>query len=133
MDENTRNENRLMVMDDDTDVGAFFGQVGEDLGFEVRVVSDPTQFAVNVLEESQQEVSAVFATRDEDKFEKAAYTRGELGLPLLEGALATIECNVTHRLPGGDHTVFVGEIANAAAREGKPLLYFRGAYHRLAG
>jgi hypothetical protein len=34
-----------MVMDDDVDVGAFFGQVGEDLGFEVRVVADPTNFA----------------------------------------------------------------------------------------
>lgn len=44
------NENRLMVMDDDPDVGAFFGQVGEDLGFEVRVVADPEKFAPNVLE-----------------------------------------------------------------------------------
>ena len=44
------NDNRLMVMDDDHDVGAFFGQVGEDLGFDVRVVSDPTYFAPTVLE-----------------------------------------------------------------------------------
>ena len=44
------NENRLMVMDDDVDVGAFFGQVGEDLGFEVRVISDPTNFAATVVE-----------------------------------------------------------------------------------
>ena len=44
------NENRLMVMDDDPDVGAFFGQVGEDLGFEVRVVADPEKFAPTVLE-----------------------------------------------------------------------------------
>jgi EAL domain-containing protein (putative c-di-GMP-specific phosphodiesterase class I) len=39
-----------MVMDDDHDVGAFFGQVGEDLGFEVRVVNDPEQFAAAVVE-----------------------------------------------------------------------------------
>lgn len=44
------NENRLMVMDDDPDVGAFFGQVGEDLGFEVRVVADPEAFGATVLE-----------------------------------------------------------------------------------
>ena len=44
------NENRLLVMDDDPDVGAFFGQVGEDLGFEVRVVADPERFAPTVLE-----------------------------------------------------------------------------------
>ena len=44
------NENRLMVMDDDPDVGAFFGQVGEDLGYEVRVIGDPEKFAPVVLE-----------------------------------------------------------------------------------
>src|SRR6185503_12692926 len=39
-----------MVMDDDHDVGAFFGQVGEDLGFEVRVVNNPELFAATVIE-----------------------------------------------------------------------------------
>jgi EAL domain-containing protein (putative c-di-GMP-specific phosphodiesterase class I) len=39
------NENRLLVMDDDPDVGTFFGQVGEDLGFDVKVLTDPLQFA----------------------------------------------------------------------------------------
>ncbi len=43
------NENRLLVMDDDIDVGAFFGQVGEDLGFSVQVLNDPMQFAATVL------------------------------------------------------------------------------------
>ena len=44
------NENRLLVVDDDPEVGAFFGQVGEDLGFETRVLLDPGQFAQTVLE-----------------------------------------------------------------------------------
>lgn len=48
MSDQTRNENRLMVMDDDPDVGAFFGQVGEDLGFEVRVIADPNLFAATM-------------------------------------------------------------------------------------
>ena len=50
MSETPANDNRLMVMDDDADVGAFFGQVGEDLGFEVKVISDPTLFGATVLE-----------------------------------------------------------------------------------
>jgi EAL domain-containing protein (putative c-di-GMP-specific phosphodiesterase class I) len=44
------NDNRLLVMDDDTDVGAFFGQVGEDLGFDVKVIADPEHFAATVVE-----------------------------------------------------------------------------------
>lgn len=43
------NENRLLVMDDDPDVGTFFGQVGEDLGFQVKVLNDPLQFRETVL------------------------------------------------------------------------------------
>jgi EAL domain-containing protein (putative c-di-GMP-specific phosphodiesterase class I) len=43
------NENRLLVMDDDPDVGSFFGQVGEDLGFEVKVLNDPLEFAQTVV------------------------------------------------------------------------------------
>jgi EAL domain-containing protein (putative c-di-GMP-specific phosphodiesterase class I)/ActR/RegA family two-component response regulator len=44
------NENRLLVVDDDAEVGAFFGQVGEDLGFETRIMLDPGQFAQTVLD-----------------------------------------------------------------------------------
>jgi EAL domain-containing protein (putative c-di-GMP-specific phosphodiesterase class I)/ActR/RegA family two-component response regulator len=44
------NENRLLVVDDDPEVGAFFGQVGEDLGFETKVLADPGLFAQTILE-----------------------------------------------------------------------------------
>jgi len=44
------NDNRLLVMDDDPDVGAFFGQVGEDLGFDVKVIAEPEHFVGAVLE-----------------------------------------------------------------------------------
>jgi EAL domain-containing protein (putative c-di-GMP-specific phosphodiesterase class I) len=39
-----------MVVDDDQDVGNFFGQVGEDLGFEVRVLNDPEKFGATFAE-----------------------------------------------------------------------------------
>jgi flavin reductase (DIM6/NTAB) family NADH-FMN oxidoreductase RutF len=96
-------------------------------------IDDSGKFAVNILEESQEAISALFASRADDKFAQVPFSRGALGLPLLEGTLASLECNVTHRLPGGDHTIFVGEIVTATAREGRPLLYFRGGYHGLTG
>ena len=53
-------------------------------------------------------------------------------MPLLDEALATIECRVVQEAPGGDHTIFVGEVVGATINEGKPLLYFRSGYHQLA-
>ena len=57
--------------------------------------------------------------------------RGELGIPLIEGALTAIECRVREQLPGGDHTIFVGEVVDVQVREGAPLVYFRSGYHQL--
>lgn len=37
-------ENRLLIMDDDRDVAAFFGTVGEGMGFEVLALHDPNRF-----------------------------------------------------------------------------------------
>jgi flavin reductase (DIM6/NTAB) family NADH-FMN oxidoreductase RutF len=51
---------------------------------------------------------------------------------LLEDTLATIECRIVERYPGGDHTIFVGAVDTAATRDGLPLLYFTGQYGRLA-
>lgn len=86
------------------------------------------RFAVNVLAAEHEAVSKRFAVSQPEKFEVVAYRPGPLGLPLLPEALAHLECRTVHAHPGGDHTIFVGEVESARARPGEPLLYFRGAY-----
>lgn len=88
------------------------------------------RFAVNILGAEHETLSEEFASSQPDKFEAVAYRPGLSGLPLLSEALATIECRTVHTYPGGDHTIFVGEVEDARVREGSPLLYFRGAYGR---
>jgi flavin reductase (DIM6/NTAB) family NADH-FMN oxidoreductase RutF len=88
-------------------------------------------FAVNILADDQEELSRRFAKRELNRFEGVPVTRGELGLALLDGALANLECRVSARQPGGDHTILIGEVKAANLREGEPLLYYRGAYRRL--
>ena len=88
-------------------------------------------FAVNILADDQEALSRRFAERELDRFDGVALRRGELDLALLDGALANLECRVTTRLPGGDHTILVGEVKSASLREGQPLLYYRGGYRRL--
>ena len=89
------------------------------------------KFGVNILAAEQADVSNRFATKLEDKFAGIATRRGELGVPLIDGTLCAIECRVREQLPGGDHTVFVGEVVSAHMREGSPLVYFRSGYRRL--
>jgi flavin reductase (DIM6/NTAB) family NADH-FMN oxidoreductase RutF len=90
-------------------------------------------FAVNILAEDGEWLSRHFASRAADKFATISYHMGQHGAPLLDAALATIECRLFDTFPGGDHSIFVGEvIAAAVLGDTGPLLYYRSGYHRLA-
>lgn len=89
-------------------------------------------FAVNVLDEERGETTARrFAEGGaEDRFRGLAWRTERTGAPVLDDALAWLDCRVAAAHPGGDHTIFVGEVLSADAREGTPLLYYRGGYGR---
>lgn len=89
------------------------------------------QFAVNILAEGQEYLSRRFASTEATKFTPGTYELSPRGLPLLSGALAQIECTLHSSLPGGDHTIFAGEVVAAQCNEGRPLLYYRSGYHTL--
>jgi flavin reductase (DIM6/NTAB) family NADH-FMN oxidoreductase RutF len=94
-------------------------------------IASARKFGVNILDFRQAEISNRFASRMDDKFEGVATRRGELGIPLLDNALTTIECSVREHLPGGDHSIFVGEVQHVKTSEGTPLIYYRSGYHRI--
>jgi len=101
------------------------------------ILQGADRFAINILEVGQEALSNRFATKSStaaEKFEGVAHKEGALGLPLLTDALAHLECSTAHAYPGGDHTIFVGQVEAASSRadEGpEPLLYYRGRYNRL--
>ena len=88
-------------------------------------------FAINILASDQEYISRRFASREDDRFEGVGYREGATGSPLLEGALAHIECRILHAYPGGDHTIFVGEVEAASVTDDNPLAYFRSGYVRI--
>jgi flavin reductase (DIM6/NTAB) family NADH-FMN oxidoreductase RutF len=89
------------------------------------------KFGVSILSSGQADISSRFASRSDDKFAGLDTDRGSLGLPLIRGALTTLECTVRDQLPGGDHSIFVGEVVHARTRDGTPLLYFGSGYHEM--
>jgi flavin reductase (DIM6/NTAB) family NADH-FMN oxidoreductase RutF len=90
-------------------------------------------FGVSILARDQEALSGRFASRKiDDKFSGVPTRRGELGVPLIEGAICTLECRVHDLVKQGDHTIVVGEVIDVQAAEGSPLLYFRSGYRDLA-
>lgn len=88
-------------------------------------------FAVNVLREGQDELSARFAKALGDKWAGIDYETWETGCPVLPDVLAIFECKIAYTYQGGDHVIFVGEVINFDHDpHGKPLVFWRGGYRR---
>lgn len=88
-------------------------------------------FAVNILSASQEALSRRFSERELERFDGIGYERAQDGAPLLDGVLAYLECRTVARHEAGDHTIVIGEVENAEAYGGAPLLYYRGGYNQL--
>ena len=89
-------------------------------------------FAVNVLAEDQHELSSRFARSMSDKFTGVAIETWDHDCPILAHCHANFECSIAYTYAGGDHVIFVGRVERMACDTSKrPLLYYRGAYHRL--
>ncbi len=93
----------------------------------------PGLFAVSILAEHQEEWSRRFATPGPAKFQGVELLTGTTGVPLVPDALAHIECRVVHAYPGGDHTLYVGEVLELSLCDGDaaPLVYHDRNYRRL--
>lgn len=94
-------------------------------------LAETDSFAVNILAEDQQFVSDRCASYSPDKFDEIKHHLGIDGLPLIDDALANLECRLVNAHDNGDHTIFVGQIEQATVRDGEPLIYFHGDYRKL--
>ena len=89
-------------------------------------------FAIHFLREDQRHVSAHFAKAFTNKWEDVQYRDGVTGCPVLEPALAVLECRLYAQYDGGDHVIIVGRIAHVERQPDKnPLIFFRGRYHTI--
>jgi 3-hydroxy-9,10-secoandrosta-1,3,5(10)-triene-9,17-dione monooxygenase reductase component len=95
------------------------------------------RYAVNILAETQQALSDCFAgapvSPGREAFCGAAWHAGATGLPLIDGAIASLECTVVQTFSAGDHDLFIGRVDALANEEHhpQPLLYYRRRYLRI--
>ncbi|MFI6206871.1 flavin reductase family protein [Streptomyces sp. NPDC051041] len=102
------------------------------------LLAEQPLWAVSVLSESQRHIAGRFAMKgrvsDRLLFQDLGYVRGgHTGAPLVDGALATLECRTEQRVPAGDHTLVIGRVlaARTPSADAGPLTYFRGRYRHL--
>ena len=90
-------------------------------------------FGISVLAEDQQQTSGRFASKVEDKFEGETWEHAPVtGSPLIQGAVAHIDCTLHSVLDGGDHQIVLGRVRSLDVTRDDvgPLLFFRGSYGR---
>ena len=92
------------------------------------------RFAINILSQSQDQLSARFASsKIVDKFEGVAWRPGPQGTPLIDDCLASFECRVFARHEAGDHDIFIGEVQHMdTGSADHALVFYKGAYMMLA-
>jgi 3-hydroxy-9,10-secoandrosta-1,3,5(10)-triene-9,17-dione monooxygenase reductase component len=89
-------------------------------------------FAVNILGEDHQELSDLFARRGADRFADTRWHVGVSGAPVLDDAIAYLDCRFEAEHPGGDHKIVVGRVLDLDMREdARPLLFYKGVYGRM--
>jgi flavin reductase (DIM6/NTAB) family NADH-FMN oxidoreductase RutF len=95
-------------------------------------------FGVSVLGADQEELARYFANRGRPQgmaqFDLVDCVLGSnTGAPLMSGALAWLECELTEVYHGGDHSIFLGKVLSASRGAGRQaLLFFGGGFHQVA-
>lgn len=88
-----------------------------------------TRYCVNVLASDQEQLCRQFASRGAEKFTGVGWTLSPGGSPVLDGAVAWLDCTVESVLDGGDHDIVLGRVEHLdVSGGGDPLLFFQGGY-----
>ncbi|GAB2839196.1 hypothetical protein GCM10022221_43400 [Actinocorallia aurea] len=100
-----------------------------------RLISESGLFGISILGRDQADLGQAFAGRlaPEERFAGHDWATAATGAPVLANALGWLDCRVVHAYPGGDHTIFVGEVLAAETpRATGPLLFHSRSWGQLA-
>ena len=90
------------------------------------------RYCVNILSESQKQIAETFSLAGEaGRFQNLEFRLGKGGSPVISKTIGYIDCKIVEVIPGGDHTIFVGEALDVHAEDMPPLLYLNRNYVKL--
>jgi flavin reductase ActVB len=96
--------------------------VGKKASTYAGIVGAPL-FGVSVLQARHEWIAEQFARSGVDRFAGVPLSP-EASVPIVQGALAQLECSRYARHDAGDHTILVGKVLDARTASGRPLVHF---------
>ncbi len=93
-------------------------------------------FAINLLAQSQQDISNTFAgfgeDPDADRFLSGSWVKRTTGSPILEHALVSLDCALLEATTHGTHRIYIGRVLSVASNDTQPLVYSRRGYAHIS-
>ena len=89
------------------------------------------RYAIHVLGADQRDVCAAII-KSKTAISEVPMHLSHCGMPIIEGALATFECNLEATHDAGDHVIVVGQVQRTEMRDGAPLTFFGGGFGTIA-
>lgn len=86
-------------------------------------------FAISVLNENQEEISALFASQLKDEREIDFELFNEM--EVISDAIVQITCELYDMTEAGDHTLYIGEVKDLRIQDGEPLCFYGGKYRKV--
>ncbi len=95
--------------------------------FTYEIFKNTDRFAVNILAHDQAAVAGLFASRlaAQEKFAGCNWHQSEQQLPVIEDAVAVLQCKTFKQVEAGDHLIFIGEVIAVERKDELPLLYHK--------
>lgn len=92
-------------------------------------ITEASGFGVSVLATGQAGVASRFAVDpSEGRFDRISWRLGVSGYPVIDGAAAWLQCDLYEVLPGGDHSIILGEVRATSVSREPPMVYHEGAF-----
>lgn len=91
-------------------------------------MTETESFAVNILSETQKDISNTFARPVEDRFAAVDWRRAPNGSPIFSQVSAWFECSMRDVIEAGDHVIMVGRVTAFENSGLNGLGYARGGY-----
>jgi flavin reductase (DIM6/NTAB) family NADH-FMN oxidoreductase RutF len=99
------------------------------------IIAESGNFAINFLTEDQHNIARLFSKSKldaDERFGEGSWLSLVTGSPILDGAVASFDCEVEDRILSGSHHIYVGRVVAVTSTGQDALLYRDGLFRKLA-